>query len=187
MKTIGYSFTGSYCTFEKSLSVMKKLSEIYNIIPIVSEKILSTDTRFYKSEEFKTEIEKITKNKIIHTINEAEPIGPKKLLDLLVISLCTGNTLAKLTQGITDSSVTMAYKAHMRNNRPVLIGISTNDALSTNAKNIGILLNRKNVYFIPFGQDDPLKKPFSMISDFNLTEKAITYCFENQQMQPLII
>lgn len=164
---IGYCFTGSFCTFKKSLEAMKALIDSgYNVIPIMSESSYKTDTRFGTAEFFINEIEKLTGNKIIHTIVEAEPIGPKKLLDLICVVPCTGNTLAKLASGIADTSVTMAVKSHLRNSRPVVIGVSTNDALGGAAKNIGALMNYKNFYFVPFSMDDYVNKPRSMVCDF---------------------
>ncbi len=164
---IGYCFTGSFCTFKKSLEAMKALIDSgYNVIPIMSESSYKTDTRFGTAEFFINEIEKLTGNKIIHTIVEAEPIGPKKLLDLICVVPCTGNTLAKLASGIADTSVTMAVKSHLRNSRPVVIGVSTNDALGGAAKNIGALMNYKNFYFVPFSMDDCVNKPRSMVCDF---------------------
>ncbi len=164
---IGYCFTGSFCTFKKSLEAMKALIDSgYNVIPIMSESSYKTDTRFGTAEFFINKIEKLTGNKIIHTIVEAEPIGPKKLLDLICVVPCTGNTLAKLASGIADTSVTMAVKSHLRNSRPVVIGVSTNDALGGAAKNIGALMNYKNFYFVPFSMDDCVNKPRSMVCDF---------------------
>ena len=185
--TVGYAFCGSFCSLSKSKEALINLKNHFdNIIPIMSETTYSTDTRFYKASDFNREIEEICQNKIIHTIAEAEPIGPKKLLDILVISPCTGNTLAKLALGIADTSVTLAAKAHLRNNRPVVIGISSNDSLSSNAKNIGALLNYKNIYFIPYNQDDCDSKPQSMICDFSQTLKTIECALNKKQIQPII-
>lgn len=154
-KTIGFAMCGSFCTFKKAIDELKNLRETgANIIPIMSEISYNTDTRFGKAEDFRREIEEICGNQIIKDIRDAEPIGPKGLLDLLVVLPCTGNSLAKIAGGIADSSVTMAVKAHLRNQRPVLIAVSTNDGLGTAAKNIGALLNNKNLYFLPFSQDD---------------------------------
>lgn len=185
--TIGFAFCGSFCTLKKSVATLRKLQEAhYNIIPIFSEIVYNTDTRFYKADDLKTEVEKICGNKIIHTIKDAEPIGPKKLLDILVIAPCTGNTLGKLALGITDTSVTMSAKAHLRNERPLLIAPSTNDALSASAKNIGLLLNTKNVYFVPFGEDDPNSKHTSCVADFELIPNAIESAINGKQLQPII-
>lgn len=157
-----------------------------NIVPIVSECTAATDTRFGKAHDLMREMERICDRRVIATIEAAEPIGPKKLLDLLVIAPCTGNTLGKLAAGITDTSVTMAAKAHLRNGRPLLIALSTNDALSTSAPNIGELLNRKNVFFVPFGQDDPEHKPTSLCADFSLTAQAALEALEGRQLQPIL-
>ena len=162
--TVGFALCGSFCTFKKVIPQMKKLvDEGYKVIPIMSDTAYNTDTRFGKSMDFNKEIEEICKTEIVHTITGAEPIGPKELLDALVIAPCTGNTLGKLANGISDTSVTLATKAHLRNQRPVIIAVSTNDGLGNNAKNIGTLLNMKNVYFVPFGQDDYIEKENSLL------------------------
>ena len=184
---IGFALCGSFCTFSEVIAEMKKLSDKgYNIFPIMSFNAYNTDTRFGKAEEHIRRIEEICGKKIISTIPDAEPIGPKKMLDILVIEPCTGNTLAKLANGITDTPVTLAAKSHLRNNRPLLIAVSTNDALSGSAKNIGKLMNIKNIYFIPFSQDNPLGKPRSVIADFGKTEDAILHAIKNEQIQPII-
>ena len=153
-KTIGFAMCGSFCTFKKAIDTLEELSQTgANIIPIMSEISYSTDTRFGAAEDFRDKLIKITGNEIIHTVKESEPIGPKKLLDMLVILPCTGNSLAKITGGIADTSVTMAVKSHLRNQRPVVIAVSTNDGLGNAAKNIGTLMNAKNLYFLPLGQD----------------------------------
>lgn len=157
-----------------------------NVIPIMSFNAKSIDTRFGKAEDFAKRIENITNNKLIATIEEAEPIGPKNLTDLLIVLPCTGNTLAKLALGIYDTPVTMAVKSHLRNQRAVLIGVSTNDALSNSAKNIGILQNYKHYYFIPMRQDAPDKKPFSIVCDFDKTCESAEYALKNQQIEPII-
>jgi len=186
-RTIGFALCGSYCTFDKALRTLSELSKKYdNIVPIMSERAYSTDTRYGKAKDFIDEIEAICGRSVIHTIAQAEPIGPKNLLDLLIIAPCTGNTLAKIAHGITDSSVTMAAKAHLRNGKPVLIAISTNDGLTGNAPNLGLLLNRKNVYFVPFGQDDPVKKPGSLVADFRLVPEAAELALRGVQMQPIL-
>jgi dipicolinate synthase subunit B len=159
----------------------------YNVVPLMSEIAYSTDTRFGKASDFKEKIRNICRSEIIHTIFDAEPIGPKKLFDAMIIAPCTGNTLSKIAMGITDSTVTMAAKAHLRNNRPLLLAIATNDALSGSAANIGKLLNTKNVYFVPFGQDDPIKKSTSMICDFNKIVPSAKMALEGKQIQPLLI
>lgn len=184
---IGFALTVSFCTFEKVISQLEKLIEIYpDITPIMSKTVYETDTRFGTAEEFKERVRSICKKDIISTIPEAEPIGPKKLFDALVIAPCTGNTLAKLALGITDTSVTMAAKAHLRNERPLLIAPSTNDALGASAKNIGLLLNSKNVFFVPFGQDDPEKKHKSLVADFSKIAPALTAALSGEQLQPIV-
>ena len=161
--TLGYALCGSFCTIAEAVKQISFLKEAgANIIPIMSPVVYNTDTRFNKADELKNTIRELTDNEIIYTIAGAEPIGPKKLLDALIISPCTGNTLAKLANAVTDTSVTMAAKAHLRNNRPLILSIATNDALGGSAINIGKLLNTKNVYFVPFGQDDPYKKNNSL-------------------------
>ena len=186
-KNIGFAMCGSFCTFKKAFEALKSLKDTNaNIIPIVSAVSAFTNTRFGEASDFREKAEKITGNNIIITVHDAEPIGPKRLLDLLVILPCTGNTLAKAAMGIADTSVTMAMKAHLRNERPVLIGISTNDGLGTAAKNIGALMNRKNIYFIPFAQDDYIKKPNSLVADFDKLVPAAEAAMEGKQLQPVI-
>ena len=186
-KNIGFAMTGSFCTFSKALNALEELkAQECNIIPIMSETAYSTDTRFGKASTFIEKIESITGNKIISNIKDAEPIGPKQLLDMLVILPCTGNTIAKISSGIADTSVTMATKSHLRNGRPVLIGVSTNDALGNAAKNIGMLMNAKNIFFIPFEQDDYLQKPNSLVADFGLLIPAIKSAFDKKQYQPIL-
>ncbi|MCQ2386205.1 MAG: dipicolinate synthase subunit B, partial [Clostridia bacterium] len=167
-KTLGFALTGSFCTVPRVLELLPGLAEKYDIIPIVSEKTAATDTRFMSAAELLRRFEGICGKKALRTVEDCEPIGPKKLLDLLVICPCTGNTLSKCALGITDSSVTMAYKAQRRNLLPVLFGISTNDALSGSAQNLGRLLDRRNTFFVPFGQDDPVNKETSLVCDFSL-------------------
>ena len=187
LKNIGFAFCGSYCTFDKAIGALEKTAEIYTTVtPVMSENACSTDTRFGTARSFIDRIEAICGNKIISTISDAEPFGPKALLDILVIAPCTGNTIAKLAGGVTDTSVTMAAKAHLRNSRPVLIAVSTNDGLSGNAANIGKLLNRKNIYFVPYYQDDPVKKPASITADFSLLPAAIEAALNGVQLQPML-
>ncbi len=186
--TAGYAICGSFCTIAKSVEQIPLLKEKgFNIIPIMSPCVYNTDNRFNNAEELRKKVTDICENNIIHTIPEAEPIGPKKMLDILIISPCTGNTLAKLANGITDSSVTMAAKAHLRNNRPIVLSIATNDALGASAVNIGKLLNTKNIYFVPFGQDDPMGKNNSLISDFSKTYDTVCDAFEGKQIQPILL
>ncbi len=184
---LGYAICGSFCTLKNSINELKNLrADGYNITPIMSEIVFKSDTRFYKCQDLKKDVEEICSNKIINTVVEAEPIGPKKLLDILVVCPCTGNTLAKIANGITDTSVTMAVKAHLRNKKPVVLSIATNDALGASAKNIGQLLNTKNIYFVPFAQDDPFNKNNSLISDFTLLKQTIEAALKGEQIQPII-
>lgn len=186
--TVGYAFCGSFCTIKESLKALKELSEYdVNIIPIMSDIVYKTDTRFGKADELIKSVEEITGNKVIHDIVSAEPIGPKNLLDIIVVSPCTGNTLSKIALGITDTAVTMAVKAHLRNNKPVVLAIATNDALGGSAKNIGILSNTKNIYFVPYGQDDPFSKNNSLVCDFKKLPETVKAALENKQLQPVII
>jgi dipicolinate synthase subunit B len=186
-KNIGFAFCGSYCTFEKAIGALQNICEIYeNVIPVMSENAYKTDSRFGTAQSFIDRIETLCGKKIIHTISSAEPIGPQALLDLLIIAPCTGNTIAKLASGVTDSSVTMAAKAHLRNQKPILIAVSTNDGLSGNASNVGALLNRKNYYFVPYYQDDPMKKPSSIVADFNLLPIAAEAALKSIQLQPVL-
>lgn len=186
--TIGFGITGSFCTHDLILNEIKNLVEKgYKIIPILTDKVLTTSTRFGTAQDFILKIENLTGNKVVSTIVEAEPIGPKNLIDILVVAPTTGNTLAKLANAITDNAVTMVFKAHVRNNKPVVIGISSNDALGLNLKNIATLLNTKNIYFVPFAQDDPMKKPKSLIADYSKIEETIEGALKGEQIQPLLI
>ena len=183
---IGYCFCGSFCTVSKSIKILRSLvAEGKQILPIMNESVYTTDTRFGKAEDTVRTVEEICGNKVLHTIVETEPIGPSVILDMLVIAPCTGNTLAKLASGITDSPVTMAAKAQLRCNRPVVIALASNDALSSNLKNIGQLLNRKNIYFVPMHQDAPEKKPYSLVCDFDLLKKTMTNAFAGRQIMPI--
>ncbi len=187
-KKIGVAMTGSFCTFEKAFQTLEKLqAEGADLYPIFSAKSQDVSCRFGSSDDFIRRVETICEKKIISTIEAAEPIGPYGYLDALVILPCTGNTLAKLAGGITDGPVTMAAKAHLRNEKPLLLSLSTNDALSMNFKNIGLLMNMKNIYFVPFGQDDPGKKPHSMTADTDAVIPALKLCLEHRQYQPVII
>ncbi len=185
---IGYALCGSFCTFSKSFEQLKRISELgAELTPIMSFNAASIDTRFGTAESFRNAAEEITGKRIICTIEGAEPIGPNKMFDILVICPCTGNTLAKLASGITDTPVTMAVKSHIRNGRPVVIAAATNDGLSGSAKNIGALLNYKCFYFVPFGQDDSARKPRSLVADFNELPETILSALDGIQYQPLII
>ncbi len=186
-KTVGFAMTGSFCTFSRVLKELEGLaSKDANIIPIMSEMAYSTDTRFGSCEDFRNRMEMICGNPIIKSVKEAEPIGPKSYLDLLIIAPCTGNTLAKLANGIADSSVTMAAKAHLRNQKPVLIAVSTNDGLGNAAKNVGVLLNNKSIFLVPFGQDDCIKKPNSLVADMSKITAAAEAALEFKQLQPIL-
>ena len=185
---IGYAFCGSFCTHKKSLEELKKLiSNGYDVLPIMSENVYSTDTRFGKASELIETVEALTQKKIIHTIKDAEPLGPKIALDALIICPCTGNTLAKLSSGISDTAVTMASKAHLRADRPTVIALCSNDALSANLQNISTLIERKHVYFVPLHQDDPEKKPHSLVSEFSLLERTLDLAMKSKQLRPLFI
>lgn len=186
--TIGYAFCGSFCTIKKSIEKLRELKLTgCKIIPIMSENAYSTDTRFGKSSDIVHEIEDICGRKVIKSITEAEPIGPKKMVDVLVIAPCTGNTLAKLSNAITDTCVTMAAKSHLRIGRPVLITLASNDGLGASATNIGKLMNTKNIFFTPFAQDDFNQKPNSLVANFDLLLPAIEAACDKKQLQPVII
>jgi dipicolinate synthase subunit B len=184
-KRIGFAVTGSYCTFDKILPQMKKLAERNAVTPIFSHAVATTDTRFYKAADFYRDVHEICGRKPITAIVDAEPIGPGRLLDILVVAPCTGNTLAKLAASITDTPVLMAAKAHLRNDRPVVLAVSTNDALGGAAKNIGALLNYRNVYFVPMAQDDPVKKERSVVADYARLCEACEAALEGKQLQPI--
>ena len=185
-KRLGLALCGSYCTYEKLFAALPGLKEQYDLIPILSDTAAETDTRFGRAADRIRRLAEITGRRVITTIAEAEPLGPKEPMDALLIAPCTGNTLAKLSQGITDSSVTMAAKAHLRNGRPLVLAFSTNDGLSGSAENIGRLLNRKHVYFVPFGQDDPAKKPRSLQADFSLLAETVEAALRGEQLQPIL-
>ena len=188
VKNIGFAITGSFCTHEKILDKIKNLVEKgYNIYPILTTNSAEIDTRFGKAEDLIQHLEKITNNKPMTTIVEVEPTGPKNMFDIIVVAPCTGNTLAKMANGINDTAVTMAVKAHLRNNKPVVIGISTNDALGLNFNNIATLVNTKNIYFIPFGQDDFENKPKSLVADWNLLEETMIQAYNHIQIRPILI
>lgn len=187
-KKIGFVLTGSFCTFSKTIPKMEELIEKgAEVIPIMSFNSYNLDTKFGKAQDFINEIEEITGKKIIHTIQEAEPIGPKRLTDIMVVAPCSGNTMAKLACDIIDTPATMAVKSHLRNNLPVVIAPSTNNGLSGNAKNIGILLNRKHYYFVPFRQDNPITKPRSIVFDSEYIVKTIESALEDEQIEPILL
>ena len=184
---VGFALCGSFCTHARVLEELEKLCREYEtVLPVVSEVCQRTDTRFGTAEAFLSAVEKLTGHTVISSISQAEPIGPKKLLDALVIAPCTGNTLGKLAAGITDTPVTMAAKAHLRNDRPVVVAVATNDGLSAAARNIGELLVRKNIFFVPFGQDDPEKKPCSLMADFTRIGETVDAALEGRQLQPVL-
>ena len=184
---IGFALCGSFCTYEQVFPVMAELAKAHRVIPIFSRAAATLDSRFGTSAEFLARAEEICGTAPLLTVPEVEPIGPKKMLDVLVIAPCTGNTLAKLAHSMADGPVTMAAKSHLRNGRPLVIAVSTNDALAGAAENIGRLLNRKNYYFVPFGQDDPEKKPSSMVADFTRIPQTLTLAASGKQIQPVII
>ena len=185
-KRLGLPLCRSYCTYEKVFEAAEKLGDKYELIPIMSENAAETDTRFGAASEHIKKLMLLSGKKVVTTIAEAEPLGPATPMDALLIAPCTGNTLAKLANGITDTSVTMAAKAHMRNGRPLIIALSTNDGLSGSAENIARLLNRKGVYFVPFRQDDPAKKPRSLQADFSLIDETVQAALRGWQNQPIL-
>ncbi len=185
---IGFAITGSFCTFDKIIPQINVLKdEGANIIPVFSFHAYNMDTRFAKAEEFVEEVTDAAGAAAIRTIQQAEPVGPTKMFDIMVIAPCTGNTAAKLVHGITDTPVLMAAKAHMRNNRPLVIAISTNDALGINFQNIGKLMVMKNIYFVPFGQDNYASKPNSMIADLTKLKNTLEAALDGKQMQPVLL
>lgn len=184
---IGFAICGSFCTFSKVFPVLENLSKEHTVFPIFSPSSASTDSRFGTAKDHLHQIEKICSKRIWTEISEVEPIGPRKMLDILIIAPCTGNTLAKLSHSIADTSVTMAAKSHLRNGRPILIAISTNDGLAGAAENIGRLLFRKHFYFVPFGQDDPINKPSSLVADFTQIPQALDSAMQGIQLQPILL
>ncbi len=186
--TIGFALCGSFCTFSLVIPIVESLVEQgYSVIPIMSNTAYNTDTRFGKAEEFAEKICDICHTPVVHTIYDAEPFGPKKMLDALIIEPCTGNTLGKLANGISDTPVTLAAKAHLRNHRPIIIAVSTNDALAGSAQNIGKLLATKYYYFVPMRQDDPFNKPNSIVADFSQTQKTLELALCGTQIQPILM
>ena len=183
---LGFAICGSFCNHSEILKIYEELSERYELIPILSENAARYDTRFGTAESLTERVESVAGRRAVKTIVEAEPLGPSGAMDVLVITPCTGNTLAKLAAGITDGPVTMAAKSHLRNGKPVVVALATNDGLGASAGNIAALLNRKNYYFVPFGQDDPEKKPNSLIADFSQLEAAVLSAAEGRQLQPVL-
>ena len=183
---IGYALCGSFCTHKRSVDILKELKKTgYDIQPIVSENAYSTDTHFGTAQELRDNLLGICHREIIHTIKDAEPLGPRVSLDALIICPCTGNTLAKIANGITDTAVTMAAKAHLRSDRPLVIALASNDALSANLKNVGALLQKKQVFFVPMVQDDPGKKPHSLVADFSLVPETLEMALSGRQIQKI--
>ena len=185
---IGFAFCGSFCTHKQALETLEAVKARFgDATGILSDASAAWDTRFGTAQALRAQIEAITGHGVIDTVNKAEPIGPKGLLDALVICPCTGNTLGKLANGITDSTVTLAAKAHLRNGRPLILAVSTNDALAGAAKNIGVLLDKKHTFFVPFRQDDPTGKPTSLVADFSLVPDTVAAALEGQQIQPMVL
>ncbi len=188
MIKVGYALTGSFCTIRESLEILKGLVEKgYEVYPIISYHVKDLSTRFISNEELRERLVEITGKEPIKSIPEAEPIGPKNYLDVVVVAPCTGNTMAKLANAITDTPVLMACKSQLRNSKPVILAIATNDGLSGNAKNLGILLATRNYYFVPFCQDDPINKPYSLIADFKMLDETITKAIEGKKIQPILL
>ena len=185
-KRVGLALCGSYCSYEKLFAAAEELAGRYELIPILSDTAAETDSRFGTAAEHIRRLMALTGRRVITTIPEAEPLGPAEPLDALLIAPCTGSTLARLAHGLSDSSVTMAAKAHLRNGRPLVLALSTNDGLSGSAENIARLLNRKQVYFVPFGQDDPEKKPCSLQADFTRCADTLEAAMEGRQLQPVL-
>ena len=184
---VGFAMCGSFCTYSKVFPIMQSLAAVHKVTPIFSDVSYTTDSRFGMAQDFIAFAERICNRSVLHTISQVEPIGPKQLLDALVIAPCTGNTLAKLAHSIADGPVTMAAKSHLRNGRPVLLAISTNDALAGAAENLGKLLGRKHYYFVPFGQDDAIAKPCSMVADFTQIPQALELALEGKQIEPILL
>lgn len=185
--TIGFALTGSYCTFSQVFPVLEALAREHTVLPILSENVRLTDSRFGSAQEHRSRILAVCGREPLDSIPSVEPIGPRKLLDALVVAPCTGNTLAKLSHGIADTPVTMAVKSHLRNARPVILAVSTNDGLAAAAENIGRLLSRKHYFFVPFGQDDPRGKPASLVADFFQIPAALEAALEGRQIQPVLL
>ena len=184
--TIGFAMCGSFCTLSKATEQMKILVELgYDVLPVMSYNVYSGDTRFGKAEDFIRTVKSICGRDIIHTIGDAEPIGPKAMTDIMLVAPCTGNTAAKLANAVTDTPVTMAVKSHLRQSKPVLLAVATNDALGASAQNIGKLMNTRHYFFVPFSQDDPEKKPNSLVSHFEMIPEAVKSALENKQLQPV--
>lgn len=185
---LGFALCGSFCTFEKALTQMDCMVKSgMQVTPIMSQTAFSTDTRFGRAKDINERIEGICRHTIIHTVTAAEPVGPERMFDVLLVAPCTGNTLAKLANGITDTAVTMACKSHLRNSSPLVLAVSTNDALGASAQNIGRLLNCKNIYFVPMKQDDPVKKPRSIVACFDRIVPTLEAALNGTQLQPILL
>lgn len=187
MITLGFAMCGSFCTLPEAFTVMEQLRHSYTILPIMSNNTYETDTRFGKAEDFINRAETISGSRVLHTIVDVEPIGPKGLADAILVAPCTGNTLSKIANGITDTSVTMAVKSSLRIGIPVILCVASNDALSASGQNLAKLLNTKNIFVVPLRQDNPEKKPFSLVSDFAKIPKAVEAALEKQQLQPIFL
>ncbi len=187
-KRIGVAITGSFCTIDETLIEIERLQFLgADIIPILSNNVATINSRFGKAEDLRSRLKLISGKECIETIVDAEPIGPKRLLDLILVAPCTGNTLGKIANGITDTPVTMAVKANLRNQMPVVLAIASNDGLAGSAKNIGSLMNTKNIFFVPYGQDDPIKKPTSLVAKFNLIVPTVEQALEGKQIEPVLV
>ena len=185
---IGYGFCGSFCTLSRGVLEMERLiGEGREILPLATDAVYTTDTRFGRAADFRDRVEKATGKKIVHTVVDAEPLGPARPLELLVLAPCTGNTLAKIALGITDTAITMAAKAHLRQDRPLLIALASNDSLSANLSNVARLITRKGVYFVPMVQDDPEHKPHSLVADFTLLSDCVSAALAGKQIRPLFL
>lgn len=185
---VGFAFCGSFCTYDQVMPALERAKARYgDVTPIISEKSADTDSRFGPAHEFIREMERICDKRVIDTIPKAEPIGPKKLLDVLVIAPCTGSTLSRLANGMSDTSVTMAAKAMWRNGRPVVVAVSTNDGLAGSAKNIAALMDKKHVFFVPYRQDDPVGKPTSLVADFTKINDTVDAALQGRQLQPMLL
>lgn len=187
MPTLGFAMCGSFCTLAGAMEQMAQLAKDYALLPIMSDNVFHTDTRFGRAEDFIGQAQKIAGRQVLHTIVEAEPIGPKAMADAMVVCPCTGNTLSKLALGITDTPVTMAVKSTLRVGRPVVLCLASNDALAASGQNAARLMNTKNVYFVPLRQDDPEKKPFSLVADFSRLADTVKVALEGRQLQPVFL
>ncbi len=184
---IGFAMTGSFCTHQKALGILEKLTADTEVLPVVSECVYTTDTRFGTAADLLKQLQALCGREPVHTIRDAEPLGPKIALDVLLICPCTGNTLAKIAAGITDTPVTMAAKAHLRCDRPLVLALCSNDALAANLKNIGTLMEKKSVFFVPMRQDDPVKKPHSLVADFTRVFDTLKLAAEGKQLRPVFL